>query len=491
MKILIIANDPKEVGGVANYTRPLAARLAELGNQVHYLFSGAIQSRYDWRNRPYLRVGTGEFPFETAEIMNSSCLAFNFGHPERDVAAPEMERLIGGYLDRVRPDLVHIHSRVGLPFSVNRLAFERGIPVVNTIHVYGYLCQKRVMIDHEGGICPGPVDPEKCAACTGTLDHQKEVARARVRYCKELLRRRFGRVYELFKAGKKSAGIRWTPGVAPGAQGPAAAPAPPDPRLVHGLADRLQAGIAALNDSCSVTICVSRDVKNTLMRYGVREEKLLVQHIGSVIAQRQTLEDRPTQSPLVIGNIGGINYYKGTHVLLDAVRRVGPGNYRVRIFGRYNENYLAGLLRDHPGLPVEFTGSYRPADLPEILRQIDVMVLPSVCNDTAPQTIFESFSGGVPIIASNIGGFPDFVCDGENGLLFETGNPADLADKLRRVIAEPELVRALRQGIGKLKTIGDNAQQLLELYLELVSRGERREEGAAPAGAAPGAADGK
>jgi glycosyltransferase involved in cell wall biosynthesis len=96
------------------------------------------------------------------------------------------------------------------------------------------------------------------------------------------------------------------------------------------------------------------------------------------------------------------------------------------------------------------------------------MVLPSVCNDTAPQTIFESFSGGVPIIASNIGGFPDFVLDGENGLLFEAGNGADLADKIHSVIAEPEKVCSFRSKIGRLKTIGNNAQELLSLYSDLV-----------------------
>ncbi|HBG04828.1 MAG: glycosyl transferase family 1 [Geobacteraceae bacterium GWC2_58_44] len=480
MKILIVGNDPKEVGGVANYTRPLAAKLAQLGHQVHYLFSGAIQSSYDLRLRPYLRVRRDLFPFETAEIMNSACLPFNFGAPERDVEAPEMESLIAVYLDRVRPEVMHVHSRVGLPFSVNRLASERGIAVVNTIHVYGYICQKRVMIDQDGGICPGPLDPVRCAACTGTLDYGKELGRARVRYYKEVLRRNCGALYRMVKAGKKSAGIDWTPGVTPAKAAAPGAGAVPDPLMPHRIALRLEAGVAALNSCCDVTICVSRDVKNTLQRYGVREGKLLVQHIGSVIAERQVIEDRAPHDPLVIGNIGGVNYYKGTHVLLDAVRRLGPGNYLVKIFGRYNENYVAGLLRDYPDLPVQFTGSYLPSDLPAILRQIDVMVLPSVCNDTAPQTIFESFSGGVPIIASSIGGFPDFVRDRENGLLFETGNSADLAEKLRLVIAEPQRLSAYRKEIGRLKTIGDNAQELLELYADLIAKGTGKAKGSLP-----------
>src|SRR6185369_17958801 len=101
-------------------------------------------------------------------------------------------------------------------------------------------------------------------------------------------------------------------------------------------------------------------------------------------------------------------------------------NFKVMIFGKFDEGYKSQLMEGREQLPVEFTGRYVPADLPGILEQIDVMVLPSICNDTAPQTIFESYSRYVPIVASNIGGFPDFVEDRINGRL---SNPAD-ADQL-------------------------------------------------------------
>jgi glycosyltransferase involved in cell wall biosynthesis len=122
-----------------------------------------------------------------------------------------------------------------------------------------------------------------------------------------------------------------------------------------------------------------------------------------------------------------------------------------------------------PDLPIEFTGRYRPENLPEILKQIDIMVLPSICNDTAPQTIFESFSGGVPIIASDIGGFPDFVKHDHNGLLFKPGNSGDLAAKIDLVLSNPERLVGYRKNIPRLKTITENAHELISLYSELVA----------------------
>ena len=85
-------------------------------------------------------------------------------------------------------------------------------------------------------------------------------------------------------------------------------------------------------------------------------------------------------------------------------------------------------------LPIEFLERYKHGDLPEILKQIDIMVLPSVSNDTAPQTIFESYSAGIPILASNIGGFSDFVKTVKMDTFFKAGNSNDLAEKLERYL---------------------------------------------------------
>jgi glycosyltransferase involved in cell wall biosynthesis len=127
------------------------------------------------------------------------------------------------------------------------------------------------------------------------------------------------------------------------------------------------------------------------------------------------------------------------------------------------------LMKGLGDLPVEFTGRYVPVQLPEILDQIDIMVLPSICNDTAPQTIFESYSRSVPIVASNIGGFPDFVKDRINGRLFRPGDADQLADILDDIVSNPGQLSNYSKQIPKLKTIQQNAEELLTLYGSLRS----------------------
>jgi sugar transferase (PEP-CTERM/EpsH1 system associated) len=62
-----------------------------------------------------------------------------------------------------------------------------------------------------------------------------------------------------------------------------------------------------------------------------------------------------------------------------------------------------------------------------------------------PQTIMESFAAGVPVVASRVGGIPEMIEDGRNGLLFTGGDETGLAQALERVLCDSELARRLRE----------------------------------------------
>jgi len=81
MRILIVGNDPHEIGGVANYTRPLATSFVRSGHSVFYFSSGAWQKKYNWLFKPYLRMERDDFPFESAELINSPNWTINSGRP--------------------------------------------------------------------------------------------------------------------------------------------------------------------------------------------------------------------------------------------------------------------------------------------------------------------------------------------------------------------------------------------------------------------------
>jgi glycosyltransferase involved in cell wall biosynthesis len=452
MKILMFGVQPYGSAGIVNYVRPLAARYKEMGHEVYCFHSGTWELRYDWYYKPYLKFNAHDFPYEYAELINAPCWRENFGRPDLDEQEDQTEQVFLQYIDRIKPDVMHVNGFTGLPVSLVRVAAGRGIPVIVTHHVYWPLCQKQVMIDYNGSLCEGPVDFDKCSRCTGRLNLKREMLAAR-------LRNTNGQLVEMLAKIRRRFAAKATCGA-----GAAAENTPADGALAEALRHRLGTMVSIMNDHVAANVCVSTDVKNTLMRFGVKEDKLVVCHIGSSIAEKQLASNPQLHSPFVIGNIGGVAHYKGTHVLVEAATKVRNRNFIVKIFGKYDQKYVDELRSRFDTAQVEFTGRYVPEDLPEILKQIDVMVLPSICNDTAPQTIFESFSGGVPIIASNIGGFPDFVEHGQNGLLFEPGNSDDLARSIEYVLDAPERLSLYRHNIPKLKTIKENADEMISVY---------------------------
>lgn len=458
MKILFVGNDPHEIGGVANYTRPLANKLVELGHNVYYLYSGAYQKKYNWFLLPYLKINKNEFSFECAEIINSPNVPFNYSMPELDWQSPKIEKIFLNYLKRIKPDVVHIHSRYGLPFSIAKIAAIKGMPVFNTIHVYGLLCQKRVMIDSEGMPCNGPENIEKCTICTESEDFnaRKFKFTSRIFNTSANLTKVLVDIKNILKKNKsmKTSYIREAP----------LSCKKPNSLKINKLTERLRFNIETMNKYVDINICVSNDVKKTLMQYGVQENKLLVKHIGSVVAENQEYYHGKLHTPLTIGNIGGVNYYKGTHVLIDAIEKVKNKNYTLKIYGKYEQSFMDNIMKKRKNLPICFLGKYLPDDLPSILKEIDIMILPSICNDTAPQTIFESYSMGIPIIASKIGGFPDFITEDLNGLLFEPNNSDDLACKIDYILEHPNLIIRLAKNVPKLKTITEDANDLAYIY---------------------------
>lgn len=73
------------------------------------------------------------------------------------------------------------------------------------------------------------------------------------------------------------------------------------------------------------------------------------------------------------------------------------------------------------------------------LQAADVFVCPSVWGEAAGLVNLESQACGLPVVASRIGGIPEYVVEGRTGLFFEPGNSEDLAAQARRLIDEPEL----------------------------------------------------
>jgi glycosyltransferase involved in cell wall biosynthesis len=97
------------------------------------------------------------------------------------------------------------------------------------------------------------------------------------------------------------------------------------------------------------------------------------------------------------------------------------------------ESYVNEVHGLAEGLPVEFTG-WRE-DVGEVLRELDLLLVPSTSAEATTRVILEAFSAGVPVVAYAVGGIPEIVRDGENGFLARERSPESLAERVKEAMA--------------------------------------------------------
>jgi glycosyltransferase involved in cell wall biosynthesis len=161
-------------------------------------------------------------------------------------------------------------------------------------------------------------------------------------------------------------------------------------------------------------------------------------HITAKKRQQKKKELGISPDSLVVGFVGWLIPIKGVTYLIKAMAEVvqrHPNSLLVLVGKEQVENL--GLADN-----VRFLG-WRP-DVDEIMGCFDIFVLPSL-NEGMGRVLVEAMSAGLPIVASRVGGIPDLVKHGENGLLVP---PAD-AGALERAISDLLSDKARRKHMGE------------------------------------------
>ncbi|HET9444494.1 MAG TPA: glycosyltransferase [Acidimicrobiales bacterium] len=137
---------------------------------------------------------------------------------------------------------------------------------------------------------------------------------------------------------------------------------------------------------------------------------------------------------------------KGHDVLLAAARRLVDAGVPVR-FAVIGHGELEGQVRDlraELGLEAEVMLLGLRMDAVRIVSASDVFVLASL-HEGFPVSLMEALASGVPVVASAVGGVPEAVTDGVEGLVVPPGQPQALAEALERISLDPEGRRAMAE----------------------------------------------
>ena len=185
-------------------------------------------------------------------------------------------------------------------------------------------------------------------------------------------------------------------------------------------------------------ICVSSSLKEYMKELGHPEQKLFV--VPNGVPCVDEVPERPTPSaPWVIGTVALFRPRKGTEVLLEAVAELKSRGVRCKIHavGPFETPEYEKQIHDlatqlEVDDLIEWTGFTKNA-LAEFPK-MDLFVLPSLFGEGLPMVVLEAMASGVPVVAADVEGIPQALRHETDGLIFEPGNPSDLADKLQRMI---------------------------------------------------------
>lgn len=447
MKILFVTHQffPEHRAGTEVLTLWFARELIARGHEaavfaakrsapVYDIRPGEIED-YEFGGVPVRRVG---------RPRESLARSFRLNYDN-----PVMAERLGEHLRRFRPNVVHFMHLQGVSASAITVAKrEFDLPAVYTATDFWSICPVVDLRRHDGVLCTGP-EVGHCARCLASRQPNPRV--------RQLARR------------VPSAGVRAAVGAShtplPGVLRPL--------RQLRDLEDR-PGYIRERVNSLDRIIAPTGLTRDLLVRNGVTPDLVEVSHYGidvsSVASSRSEAASRTTR----FGFIGTLGPHKGCDLLIRAFKRLpsrpeatltihgDPGGF---------DSFYAELKQLAGGDPrISFRGAFPPGEIGTVLSEMDVLVVPSRWYENTPLVLYAAFAARVPVVATDLGGLSEVVRDEENGLLFGLESVDELGAQLRRLVDEPGLVGRLRAGIGSVKTVEENVDELENLYNSLMRR---------------------
>lgn len=382
MNILIIHNSYQIPGGEDEVVRSEIGMLREHGHKVVYY------ARSNDEIEKFSLPSKVRFAFRTNQLSE------------------EIARDVRSIIQKEKIQLVHVHNTfLVIGPSVYQACREAGVPIVQTLHNYRFLCPNGLFY-RAGHICS-----------------------------------------DCLKFGRQSAVVNrcWRDSFAASL-------------VMTRMVDTYHAQ-GVLTDKIQQYIALSDFSRRLFVGNGFPEEKI------SVKPNFFECDPSPSRDK---GNyalfIGGFFPYKGVETLAEAWRSEGAG-IPLKMIG---DGPLSSRIQGFSIKGVELLGRLPLTETQEYLRRARILIVPSECYENFPRVIVEAFAYGVPVAASDLGAMRELIREGETGTLFEPGNYRALLEKVKQLIAQPALLEQMgknaRQEFEEKYTQERNYVMLMDVY---------------------------
>ena len=290
----------------------------------------------------------------------------------RPFGSQEVKRKFGRLLDDFNPDVVHINNvHTQLSPVIAELARKRCIRVVWTLHDYKLLCPRYDCLRDGKEIC------EKCFGGDKTP-------------CK---------IYRCMKGSRLASEVGYR-------------------EAVMWNRERLEA-------CTDLFICPSGFMAEKMAQGGFRKEKL--KGLCNFIDTKKCRKDNYDKEDYYC-YVGRLSHEKGVTTLIEAAARLP---YRLKVIGGGPLLEQLKIKNEQLKGNVEFLGFRQWDDIKDIVGKARFTVIPSEWYENNPLSVIEAQCLGTPVLGARIGGIPELIDEGRNGMTFESGNTNDLTEKIK------------------------------------------------------------
>ncbi len=321
-------------------------------------------------------------------------------------------------IEQEKPDLIHVHMVLDFSASTFECIQASGIPYCVSLHDYYYICPRIIMVKADDTVCR-TMEDNKCKRCVGPV-------------------------------GKNKSLKRLLPSVMLDALG----------MLGGNVVERAEAMRCFLANA-AMLFPVSKRVEEIYRDFSP-DGRYHTLHIGNQSALSFP-PVRERSGPIIVAALGSLTYHKGAGVLQELLARVNSSEVIFHFYGRANREWMKKLS----ALGLQDCGEYKPGQLGEILRNVDVGLVLPIWEDNGPQVTMEFINHRVPVVGTRRGGIPDFIGE-NNGYVFEPDSSTEVegAVSFIRELDRENLLR-IKEGMTPLLSPDEHAKALSLYYDEI------------------------
>lgn len=440
---------PEDCGGIQIHLNELIPYLKSRGiaGKVAAAIDGSQPRTYIFNDIEVFRYPT--FPEPPPEPNHGAFTHGNF-------------HLFREWLAREKPDVYHQHQwtpRCGLEHL--KAAKRLGIKTIVTLHLPESICLRRTLMFEGKTACNGRISAAKCSKCVDSYAQQlpdsilalfsnlptkliSQLPLPKNAYSDRPVR------------NKKSALVR--------------------PVVLPIFAKERLESLQQLSEFADRIVVVADWLKQALLMNDLPEHKIRICKCGIQAPGKTQLNlgyGTRKNKPLKIAFLGRWHETKGIHILIEALKLI-PAEVSIKLYihgirqdERYRQKLVQEAQRDER---LQISPQIPRHEVSSTLAQYDVLAVPSQWLETGPLVVPEAHAVGLPIVGSNLGGIAERIHNNVDGILVQPDDPKAWANAFIELACNPSFLQKLKQGIGPIRTIEMEAEDLAQIYGELDPR---------------------